>query len=123
MKNNGKMIGALALCASTLIAPSALAAGAKVCFEAENPATMQKPLIRKLGSSNRPYSGKGYLENSVGQEQNQRHRAGGLQNPRRAGRRLFAVGAHFLGERLRQLGRGFGQWRHAKSARRRRNLR
>ena len=62
MKNNGKMIGAMALCATTLVAPSALAAGAKVCFEAENVSALQKPLIRKWGSPNKPYSGNGYLE-------------------------------------------------------------
>jgi hypothetical protein len=58
-------IRALALTASTLAlaAPqTAYAADAKICFEAENPAAIGKPLVKKIGSPNKPYSGRGYLE-------------------------------------------------------------
>ncbi|HEX8237892.1 MAG TPA: hypothetical protein VF600_18270 [Abditibacteriaceae bacterium] len=41
---------------------AAYAASAKVCFEAEGAASMQKPLRKVQGSANKPYSGKGYLD-------------------------------------------------------------
>lgn len=41
---------------------AAHAANAKVCFEAEGAASVQKPLRKVQGSANKPYSGKGYLE-------------------------------------------------------------
>jgi hypothetical protein len=43
-------------------ASAAYAANAKICFEAEGAATVQKPLRKVQGSANKPYSGKGYLE-------------------------------------------------------------
>lgn len=58
----GWMMGGVALAALGWGAGVALAAGARVCWEAETAGTMQKPLRKVMGSGNKPYSGKGYLE-------------------------------------------------------------
>jgi hypothetical protein len=49
------------LAASSLITASAFAQTARVCFEAESTSNAQSPLKVVNGSSNKPYSGKGYL--------------------------------------------------------------
>jgi hypothetical protein len=46
---------------SVLAASAAYAQTARVCFEAESTASIQKPLKIVSGGSNKPYSGKGYL--------------------------------------------------------------
>jgi hypothetical protein len=53
---------ALSAATLALVASAALAQSAKVCFEAESATSVQKPLRKVVGSANKPYSGKGYLE-------------------------------------------------------------
>lgn len=57
----GRILGLMAI-ASGIASGGAWAASAKVCFEAENVASVQKPLRKVMGSTNKPYSGRGYLE-------------------------------------------------------------
>ncbi len=52
---------ALAGSALALLAPSAFAANAKVCFEAEKPATIESPL-KKMSGQGATVSGGGFLE-------------------------------------------------------------
>ncbi len=61
INEGGRALGLTAI-ATGIAASGAWAAGAKVCFEAENPGSVQKPLRKVMGSGNKPYSGKGYLE-------------------------------------------------------------
>lgn len=60
IKQQGRL-GLMAM-ATGIAASGAWASGAKVCFEAENAASVEKPLRKVMGSANKPYSGKGYLE-------------------------------------------------------------
>jgi hypothetical protein len=47
---------------STMLALPALAANTKICFEAEKPATIEKPLLKVAKGASSVYSGAGYLE-------------------------------------------------------------
>lgn len=54
----------LLLCGAALavLSPAVLAANAKVCFEAENPGTIESPLKKVSKGASKEYSGKGFLE-------------------------------------------------------------
>ena len=60
--NRSWMASGMALAATVAGASTAMAAGARICWEAEAAGTTQKPLRKVIGSGNKPYSGKGYLE-------------------------------------------------------------
>src|SRR5262249_19872608 len=61
--NCAKTMAAGALLALTVGGAKAFAAGnAKVCFEAENFVSVQKPLRKVLAGPSHDYSGKGYLD-------------------------------------------------------------
>ena len=102
------------------VAPAAFAANAKVCFEAGKILGHRKPAPQSRSRLARRAAA---CWKSLGQEQEQRHRVGDLQIQRQNRRRLLCVGAHVLGQRLRQLGRGLGQRQFAQNSGRRRHLR
>lgn len=58
--NRKQCIGGLAALTTTLAA-TGIAHAAKICWEAEKPASMSKPFRRASGQS-KPYSGTGYIE-------------------------------------------------------------
>jgi hypothetical protein len=62
MKTTQLFAGAGLLAAVFTAGSSAMAANAKVCFEAENASTVQSPIKKVLPGSSSKYSGRGYLD-------------------------------------------------------------
>jgi hypothetical protein len=62
MKTKNLFAGVGLLAAVFTISNAAMAANAKVCFEAESAATVQSPIKKVLAGTSNKYSGKGYLD-------------------------------------------------------------
>jgi hypothetical protein len=62
MKGKKLFLAGAVLATSAMTTQMAMAANAKVCFEAENAGAIQSPLKKVLEGSSKEYSGKGYID-------------------------------------------------------------